>query len=346
MFKYSFQNDYSEGAHPQIIEALAKTNFIQDLGYGEDRFCLEAAGEIRNATGNPEADVHFVSGGTQANLILLSSFLRPFESVIAVDTGHIFVHEAGAIEMTGHKVHALHSLDGKLNAHGIEVVCAEHTDEHMVRPRVVYISHSTEIGTIYSETELREISETCKKSNLILYLDGARLGSALTSRKADIDLPTLSSLVDAFYIGGTKNGALLGEALVINNPELMPDFRYLIKQKGGLLSKGRILGIQFLELFRKDLFFDLARHANEMAEKLVTGITGLGYSFQSDSPTNQIFPIFPNKIIEPLNQLYCFYVWRKIDDDQSSVRLVTSWATPEKAIDEFLVDLKEIGKQK
>lgn len=342
MFQYSFQNDYSEGAHPRIIEALARTNMTQESGYSEDRYCLEAAGLIHQAIGNPDADIHFVCGGTQANLVMLSSFLRPFESVIAVDSGHICVHETGAIEATGHKINTVRGREGKVTAGEIAEVVAGHGDEHMVRPRVVFISHSTEVGTIYTKKELHEIAATCKKLNLYLYLDGARLGSALTSSAADIDLKEICRLVDAFYIGGTKNGALLGEALVINNPQLKPDFRYLMKQKGGLLAKGRVLGIQFLEMFRDNLYYDLARRANEMAQKLTQGITELGYGFQTDSPTNQIFPIFPNPVIEALSEKYRFYTWAKVDDERSSVRLVTSWATPEEAVTGFLADLKAI----
>ena len=343
MIQYSFQNDYSEGAHPRILEALTKTNFDQQPGYGEDRYCLEAAQLIRQVSASPDADVHFVSGGTQANLILLSSCLRSYESVIAVDSGHILVHETGSIEATGHKIHGVKGQNGKVTVAEIEEVVRVHgTDEHMVHPRIVYISHSTEIGTIYSAKELRDISAACKALNLYLYLDGARLGSALTSTSADLDMKELSSLVDAFYIGGTKNGALLGEALVINHPRLKPDFRYFIKQRGGLLSKGRVLGIQFLELFKDDLFFDLARNANSMASKLAAGISALGYGFQSDSPTNQIFPIFPNAVIKKLNESYLFYVWNKVDSEHSAVRLVTSWATPEKAIDGFLAALKTV----
>lgn len=339
MVKYSFQNDYSEGAHPKILEALAKSNLSQELGYGEDQFCLEAAGRIHAAIGNPDADIHFVSGGTQANMLMLSSFLRPFESVIAVDSGHICVHETGAIEQTGHKINTVKGQDGKVTVREIQEVVAGHGDEHMVKPRVVFISHSTEIGTIYSANEMREISALCKELNLYLYLDGARLGSALTSRSSDIDLREICSLVDAFYIGGTKNGALLGEALVINHPRLKPDFRYCIKQRGALLSKGRLLGIQFNELFRDNLYFDLARNANRMAERLTNGISSLGYGFLTDSPTNQIFPILPNTVIEKMNQMYRFYVWSKVDETRSSIRLVTSWATSEKPVDEFLADL-------
>jgi len=342
MYKYSFQNDYSEEEHPRILDALMASNLDQELGYGEDRFCLEAADRILQAAGNPEADVHFVSGGTQANLTMLGSFLRPFESVIAVESGHISVHEAGSIEQTGHKINIVSGQDGKVTAPEIESMAASHGDEHMVKPRVVFISHSSEVGTIYSAREFKEISETCKRLNLYLYLDGARLGSALASSKADIDLPGICRLVDAFYIGGTKNGALLGEALVINNPALKTDFRYSIKQRGALLSKGRLLGIQFNELFRDNLFFELARNANLMAEKLTDGIRGLGYTFFTDSPTNQIFPILPDNVIEKMSRIYRFYVWKKVTAEKSAVRLVTSWATNSAAVVDFLNDLGEI----
>jgi threonine aldolase len=345
MFRYSFQNDYSEGAHPRILEALVKTNLVQETGYGEDQYSLEAARLIHAAIGSEDADVHFVSGGTQANLTMLSSFLRPFESVVAVESGHICVHETGAIEQTGHKINTVKGVDGKITPGEIAEVVARHgNDEHMVKPRVVFISHSTEVGTIYSAKELRDISATCKKLNLYLYLDGARLGSGLTAKAADLELKELCALVDAFYIGGTKNGALLGEALVINHPSLKPDFRYSIKQRGALLSKGRLLGIQFLELFRDGLYFELARNANHMAERLAVGIARMGYGFQTPPSSNQIFPIFPNAVIEQLSQDYRFYVWEPLQGGQSSVRLVTSWATPESAIDGFVADLEKISK--
>jgi threonine aldolase len=342
MYRYSFQNDYAEGAHPRILDALAKTNLVQESGYGEDQFCLQAAEVIRHRIGNTDADVHFVCSGTQANLVFLSSCLRPFESVIAVASGHIYVHETGAIESTGHKVHAVEGQAGKIMVAEIEAVVKEHYFEHMVKPRAVYISQSTEVGTIYSASELRALSTVCKQLNLILYMDGARLGSALISKAADISLPELASLVDAFYIGGTKNGALIGEAIVINNPQLKPDFRYVVKQRGALLSKGRLLGIQFLELFRDDLYFDLARHANQMAYRLTLGLSTLGYSAQFPASTNQIFPILPNSVIETLSQSYCFDVWSKVDRYQSSIRLVTSWATSESAVDGFLADLRSL----
>lgn len=340
--KYSFYNDYSEGAHPNILEALQKTNLDQETGYGEDSISIEASRLIKEKLENPNANIHFVSGGTQANLIVLASILKPFESVIAANTGHIFVHEAGAIEATGHKINIIESTDGKIKPEQIQSVCDYHSDEHMVKPKIVFISNSTEVGTIYKKEELKNISEVCKKNDLYLYLDGARLGSALSSTENDMTLAELSTLVDIFYIGGTKNGALLGEAIVINNEKLNESFRFHLKQRGALLAKGRILGIQFLELFKNNLYFDLSKHANDMASKLVVGITEQGYKFLTDSSTNQIFPIFPNSLIEKLKESYGFYVWSKIDDENSSIRLVTSWATKQEAVDMFIEDLKAL----
>lgn len=343
--KYSFFNDYSEGAHQNILNALTETNLVQETGYGEDSFSLQAATLIKEKTGNPDADVHFVSGGTQANLIVLASILKSFEAVIAVNTAHICVHEAGAIEATGHKICTVMSKDGKIRPEQIQAVYDEHSDEHMVKPRVVFVSHSTEVGTVYLKHELQAISEVCKRNGLYLYLDGARLGSALTSSQSDMSLAEVSSLVDVFYIGGTKNGALLGEAIVINNTQLKENFRYHLKQRGALLAKGRVLGVQFLELFKDDLYLKLAKHANVMAGKLTQGIREQGYEFLTDSTTNQIFPIFSSSLIEKLKDLYGFYIWSKIDEEKSSIRLVTSWATKEEAIDRFLEDLKTLATQ-
>ncbi len=344
-YKYSFFNDYSEGAHSNILNALQETNMVQETGYGEDSLSLQAAESIKAKIGNPNAAVHFISGGTQANLIMIASVLKPFEAVIAANTGHIFVHEAGAIEATGHKICTIASSNGKITPAQIQAVVDQHEDEHMVKPRVVFISQSTEVGTIYSKQELQAISDLCKQNNLYLHLDGARLGSALTSKKNDLTLAELSSLVDIFYIGGTKNGALLGEAIVINNDQLKENFRYHLKQRGALLAKGRILGIQFAELFKNDLYFELATHANDMAEKLTQGIKEQGYEFLTDSSTNQIFPIFSNNLIEKLKQMYGFYVWSKVDAEKSSIRLVTSWATKAEAVDGFLEDLKTLATQ-
>lgn len=338
---YSFKNDYSEGCHPSILEKLLTTNLEQQNGYGEDAYSNEARECIKQKIENPNAEIHFVSGGTQANLIVIASVLRPHESVICANTGHIHVHEAGSIEATGHKINAVDSNDGKVKVEHIQSVLDEHTTvPHMVKPRMVYISNSTEIGTIYKKDELEKISTFCKNNNLYLFLDGARLGSALCAEDNDITLSDLSKLTDVFYIGGTKNGALLGEAIVINNDELKKVLGYHLKQRGALMAKGRILGVQFLELFREDFFFVLAKHANSMASKLSKALKNKGYSFLTESTSNQIFPILPNNLIDELSKKYGFYVWKKIDESKSAIRLVTSWATDEKMIEQFINDLE------
>lgn len=338
--KYSFFNDYSEGGHPNILKGLQDTNLNQETGYGEDSISVKAVELIKNKIGSSDVAIHFVSGGTQANLIILASLLKPYESIIAVNTAHISVHEAGAIEATGHKINAVESSDGKIRPEQIKAVYEEHNMEHMVKPKVVFISNATELGTIYSKVELQKISDVCNELGLYLYMDGARIGSALASKTNDLTFSDITGLVDVYYIGGTKNGALLGEAIVICNPELQENFRFHLKQRGALLAKGRVVSIQFEELFNGDLYLQLARHANEMADKLAVGIKKLGYKFQTDSPTNQIFPILPNTTIKKLQTMYGFYVWSKLDKNTSSIRLVTSWATKEEAIDGFLTDLK------
>ncbi len=342
-YKYRFFDDYSEGAHPNILDVLIKTNLDQETGYGDDSFCIKAVEVLKDKIKNPKSAVHFVSGGTQTNLIVLASILKPYESVIAPTTAHIAVHEAGAIEATGHKINTVLTDDGKLTVKNVKEVVEFHTDEHMVKPKVVFISNSTEVGTIYTKDDLQKLSDFCKESNLYLYLDGARLGSALMIDGSDLTLPDAASLVDVFYIGGTKNGALLGEAIVIVNNSIQENFRYHMKQRGALLAKGRVLGIQFLELFKDDLFSQLAKHANEMAAKLTQGIKSMGFKFLTDSPTNQIFPLLPNNIISKLQESYGFHVWKKIDVENSAIRLVTSWATKEEAVDNFLVDLKALA---
>jgi threonine aldolase len=342
MLKYRFFNDYSEGAHPALLDLMVKTNAIQEDGYGNDNLSRQAEDLIKAAIQNPQAAVHFVSGGTQANLIVLASLLKPYESVIAASTAHINVHEAGAIEVTGHKIHAVDSADGKLNADKIQEVVDLHTDEHMVKPRVVFISNSTEVGTIYKKSELESIARVCHANNLYLYLDGARLGPALTSHASDLSLPDLSGLVDVYYIGGTKNGALLGEAIIINNPNLQANFRYHLKQRGALLAKGRLIGAQFVGLFSQGLFFELARHANATAEQMARGIERLGFPFLTNSTTNQIFPILPDHMIARLQEAYGFYIWNRVDASHSVIRLVTSWATQESKVDEFIDDLEKL----
>lgn len=339
---YSFMNDYSEGAHPRILNALMESNFEQVEGYGEDCYTEEAVELIKQRIRNNDVDIHLLPGGTQTNFTAISAFLRPHEAVIAANTGHISVHETGAVEATGHKIISIEVSNGKLNSSHIKSVLDLHTDEHMVKPKLVYISNPTEIGTIYNKSELEQISRFCKENNLFLFLDGARLGSALCSEENDLELSDLVSLVDAFYIGGTKNGALIGEALVICRDSLKEDFRFHMKQKGALLAKGRLLGIQFLELFRDNLYFELAQNANKMAGLLRDEISKAGLKFLADSPSNQIFPILPNKLITELQKNYSFIVWSEVDADNSVVRLVTSWATKEDAVLAFIEDFNRL----
>ncbi len=338
---YSFKNDYSEGCHPRILERLIKTNQEQQPGYGDDAYCVEARSLIRKKINDSAADIHFVSGGTQANLIVISAVLRPHESVIAATTGHIFVHETGAIEATGHKINTVAGLHGKVRPADVQAVLDQHTDLHMVKPRMVYISDSTEVGTIYKKQELEDLSAFCKANKLYLFLDGARLGSALCAEDNDLTLADIARLTDVFYIGGTKNGALLGEAIVITNNALKEEFGYHIKQKGGLMAKGRLMGIQFGELFKDDLYFDLATHANRMSMKIAEAIRAKGFSFLTESTTNQIFPILPNALIDELAKKYLFYVWRNVDEHHSAIRLITSWATEEPAVDQLIDDLRQ-----
>lgn len=344
MAKHSFKNDYNEGCHPNILKALSETNLSQQAGYGEDEYSLEAARLIREKIENPEAAVHFVSGGTQANLIVISSALRSHECVIAATTGHINVHETGAVEATGHKVETVDTADGKLSPKSILTVLAKCTDEHIVKPRMVYISNSTEIGTHYSLPELKALSACCREHNLYLFMDGARLASALCAEDNDITMPHLAKYTDVFYIGGTKNGALLGEAIVINNPALNLDFRYHLKQRGALMAKGRLLGVQFLELFKENLFFELAEHANRLAGKMADAFTEAGYPLLTISYTNQIFPILPYEVIEKLQERFDFYIWQRLNDKEAAIRLVTSWATPEEAVDELIKTVKGMDK--
>lgn len=340
MSMYSFNNDYSEGAHPRILQALLESNLQQEIGYGQDSFTNKAVEILKEKLNCEEVDIHLLVGGTQTNLIAISAFLRPHEAAIAAASGHIFVHETGAIEATGHKVLTVDTENGKLTPSLIQHVLDEHRDEHMVKPKLVYISNSTEIGTIYSKSELKQLSEFCQKNQLLFYMDGARLGSALCAKDNDLTLSDLPRLLDAFYIGGTKNGALMGEALVIKKDSLKEDFRYHMKQKGAMLAKGRVLGIQFYELFKDTLFFELAEHANKLAERLTTALAEKGYRFLTQSSTNQVFPIVSNDKIIELQKNYQFNIWEKIDKEHSAIRLVTSWATREEEVEQFINELK------
>lgn len=333
---YSFKTDYSEGAHPRILNALMESNDIQEEGYGQDQFSQKAIELLKERMGNTNVEIHLLAGGTQTNLTALSAFLRPHEAVIAASSGHIATHETGAIEATGHKVITIDRADGKLDPTSVKEVLDVHLDEHMVKPKLVYISNTTEMGTIYKKSELQNLNDFCREHQLLLYMDGARLGSALCSKQNDLDLKDLPALVDAFYIGGTKNGALIGEALVICNDTLKEDFRFHMKQKGALLAKGRLIGIQFLELFKDHLFFDLAAHANEMAGVLREELHKAEITFLTHSPSNQLFPILPNSIINKLKQDYSFHIWEQIDEEHSAIRLVTSWATKEEEVFSFI----------
>ncbi|CAD7814897.1 Low specificity L-threonine aldolase [Chryseobacterium aquaeductus] len=335
--KFSFKNDYSEGCHSKILEALLRNNTDQQAGYGDDEYSLKAKILIKEKLKNQDAAIYFVSGGTQANLIVISSVLKPYQCVIAASTGHILNNETGAIEATGHKILSIETEDGKLKPSDIQLVLDNHKNiPHQVMPKLVYISNSTELGTIYSKEEVKNLSRYCLENNLYLFMDGARLGHALTSEMNDLTLEDLSQLTDIFYLGGTKNGALIGEAIIINNQTLQEDFAFNIKQKGALLAKGRLLGIQFLELMNNDLYFDLANHANQQAMKIKNALLKRGVQFLSDTYTNQIFPILDQKLIDILSEKFDFYIWKNINSQSSAIRLITSWNTSDKAVDDFV----------
>ena len=338
---HQFFNDYSETAHPACLAAIALNPTQQDSGYGLDRLSAHARDLIHAQIHVPNTDIHFISGGTQANLTVISSMLRPHEAVIATEAGHISTHETGAIEATGHKVIHTPHVNGKLTPEAIEHVLLTHPNEHSVKPRMLFISQSTELGTVYSKAELQTLRTLCDAHGLYLYIDGARMAMALTAEGADVTLADIAQLADVFYIGGTKNGALIGEAIVIVNPALQCDFRYALKQRGALLAKGRVIASQFVALFEDGLYFELARHANACAQRLRNGLSALGFEFQTDSPTNQIFPILPNSLIASLQQQYGFYVWEALDNDTAAIRLVTSWATPMDKVEQFLTDIRQ-----
>jgi threonine aldolase len=341
-----FECDYAEGAHPHVLELLSKSNMEQTPGYGEDAYCEQARAIIKNLCQAEEADVHFLVGGTQTNATVIASILRPIQGVICAQTGHINVHETGAVEATGHKVLSLPSKDGKITAAQVQAVYEGHwndsTHEHMVQPGMVYISYPTETGTLYTKEELTTLSNVCRKNNLPLYLDGARMGYGIMAEGNDLTLPDIAKLCDAFYIGGTKVGALFGEALVITKNECKQDFRYYIKQNGGMLAKGRLLGIQFLALLENGLYFDIAAHADKLAYKIKQAFTEKGYSFLFDSNTNQQFPIIPKKQLKVLEKKYAFSFWQQVDAEHTAVRFCTSWATKEEDVERLLQDIRSL----
>jgi threonine aldolase len=330
-----FDSDYLEGAHPKLLEKILSTNFIQTMGYGEDEFCLKAAELIKRECHDTDIDVHFLTGGTVTNLTLIASSLRPHQAVISAHTGHINVHESGAIEATGHKVLGIDSSDGKITVSQIrrqvEIHRNDPAKEHAVQPKMVYISNPTEVGTIYTRCEMEEMAEYCRAQELLLYMDGARLAYALTAEGNDLSFELINSFCDAFYIGGTKVGALFGEALVIRNKTIQEDFRYIIKQKGGLLAKGRLLGIQFQELFRDGLYFEIGKHANCCARIIQSALVEKQYPFLANHPTNLLFPIIPHDHLERLQTKYSFSDWGRYDDQNRIIRICTSWATTRSA---------------
>ncbi|MCI6092116.1 low specificity L-threonine aldolase [bacterium] len=338
-----FNSDYTEGAHPRILERLMETNLEQTTGYGEDAYCEAAREAIRKVCDAPEADVHFLVGGTQANFTVISSALKPYQGVLCADTGHINVHETGAVEACGHKVLALPGKDGKITAEQIrnahDLHWSDESHEHIAQPKMVYISHPTELGTLYTKGELEEIGRVCRECGLYLFLDGARLGYGLMAPGTDVTIADIAKICDVFYIGGTKVGALFGEAVVIMNPQLKPDFRYCIKQKGGMLAKGRLLGIQFLELFRDGLYFEIAKHAIDMAMILKEGLKEKGYSFFMDSVTNQQFIMIEDEKLEKIREKYGVTYQQRYDETHSVIRLCTSWATTEENVRSLLADL-------
>ena len=340
MDKLFFMNDYGEGAHPLVMQRLMETNLEHTCGYWLDPYSLRAQAIIREKTGQPGAAVHMMTGGTSANLIAISAFLRPYEAAIAAEGGHINVHETGAIEGSGHKVLVAEGREGKVSAEGVRAVCACHTDEHMVHPRLLYISQPTEIGTVYSLAELRALRAVCDEQGLILFVDGARLGSALTSEGCDVTLSDLAALADCFYIGGTKNGLLFGEAMVIVNPALQKDFRFMIKNRGGMMAKGRLCGLMFLTALEHDDYFAWARHANEMADIVRGAMRRAGISSFQQTATNQIFPIVAKDQRSKLEERVAFERWGDLPDGRCVIRFVTSWATQREEA-EALADILE-----
>lgn len=339
----SFESDYTTGCHPNILKRLVETNMEPQPGYGEDTYCNNARKKIREACHAPQADVYFISGGTQTNAIVISSMLDRYEGVIACDTGHIAGHEAGSIEYTGHKVLTIPHRNGKIDPQSlqqyIENYYADENHTHMVFPGMVYISQTTEFGTLYSKKELQKISDVCKKYHLPLFMDGARLGYALASEGADLSLSEIAELCDVFYIGGTKVGSLLGEAVVFPNGNAPKHFFTSIKQHGALLAKGRLLGICFDTLFSDNLYYRNGQHAIEMAMRLKKILQKKGYQFLWESPSNQQFVVMENEKIKELKQHISFGFWEKYDATHTVMRFATSWSTTEedmKTLEKYL----------
>ncbi len=338
----SFRNDYSEGAHPKVLEALSRSNFDTTCGYSMDKYCAQAADTVRKLTACPDADVHFLTGGTLANTIVISRALRPWEGVIAAETGHINVHETGSIESAGHKVCSIPAPDGKLTPQLVREVMRIHvngTDEHMVKPGMVYISDATELGTIYKKEELSALHDVCREFGLYLFLDGARLPAALVAAGNDLDITDFGKYCDAFYIGGTKNGLLFGEAVVITNDDLKANFRNMIKQRGGMFAKGFLFGVQFGAYFEDGLWLKMAQHAVTQAQRIAKAAVEKGYTLYADSPTNQVFIVLSHEKIAELEKDFSFEAFGHVDDEHEAMRFVCSWATKEASVDALIARL-------
>ena len=341
-----FHNDYSEGCHEKVMLSLIATNREQTPGYGTDDYCHAAADKIRKACGRDDLAIHFLVGGTQANLTVIDAALRPHQAALGAVSAHINTHETGAVEATGHKVLSVPSVDGKITAQQVREVVDAHrasdSFEHEAQPKLVYISNPTEYGTLYSLAELEALSAVCKEKGLYLFLDGARLGYGLMAKGNDVTLEDLARLCDVFYIGGTKVGALFGEAVVISSPVLAEDFRYLIKQHGGMLAKGRLLGVQFDALFTDNLYFEIAAHAVKMADQIRATFDSLGVPYLVPGVTNQIFPILPDGFLAELSKNFMFTEMGRVDDNHRCVRFCTSWATTQTNVDALCETLKRI----
>lgn len=341
-----FECDYTEGCIPEILQAISRENHTQLPGYSEDPICERAKGRIKALCGGADVDVHFLVGGTQTNATIIAAGLRPYQGVISAAQGHIACHETGAIEASGHKVLALPSDTGRLTASAINRCCQSHWDdpthEHQVQPAMVYLSHPAENGSLYTLQELEEIRQVCDQWDLTLFVDGARLGYGLASPVNDISIADLARLTDIFYIGGTKVGALFGEAVVIRNPALKKDFRYMIKHQGGMLAKGWLLGLQFDTLFENDRYMTISRHAVEQALRIRAAFEAKGCRFFMESWTNQQFPILSDEALEQFSRKYTFSPWEKIDDTHTAVRFCTSWATTKEQVDQLLEDIDRI----
>jgi len=344
--KHLFYDDYSEGAHPEILQYIADHNAGQQRGYGRDEYCELAAKRIKKAFGLPGADIHFLPNGTGCNIVGLKAMLQSYEGVIAPASGHINTHEAGALEAAGHKIVWIDAPNGKLTTDLVDGALSRYEDEHTVVPRIVYLTQATELGTVYTKDEMLRLVAHAKAKGLYVFLDGARLAMAIASKAANMTARDVGALgLDMFYIGGTKNGGMYGEALVIQNDRFKPFFRHVIKQRNGMMAKGRFMGLQFARFFdRDDLWLKLARHANEMAEKLYAGLKEIDVEFDFAPDANQLFPILDNRVIEKLRRNYGFYDWRKVGGDKTQVRFVCSWATPESKVDAFIEDVKRALK--